>query len=227
VLIGGFLKMSTIDFPGEVSSVIFTQGCNFTCPYCHNHNLIGQGKDLVDILYVLQTIKQRIKLIDSVVISGGEPTLQVGLPALCEELKDMGVKVKLDTNGTNPMMLKGLIENNLVDYVAMDIKAPLDEYCFSAKDYSRQLKESVSTIMDSGIDYEFRTTCVYPFISKDNCRAIGYPIRGAKKLFLQQMSGTSVFNESFFLNNGRHLSLGEIMEIQNILKDYIETCEVR
>jgi pyruvate formate lyase activating enzyme len=81
--------------------------------------------------------------------------------------------------------------------------------------------------MDSGIDYEFRTTCVYPFISKDNCRAIGYPIRGAKKLFLQQMSGTSVFNESFFLNNGRHLSLGEIMEIQNILKDYIETCEVR
>lgn len=227
MLIGGFLKMSTIDFPGEVSSVIFTQGCNLSCPYCHNHNLVNNTDDLVDMGYIFQTLNHRRKMIQAVAISGGEPTLQIGLPALCEALKEMGMKVKLDTNGTQPAMLKGLMSRGLVDYVAMDIKAPIDEYRFSAKNYSHQIRESIAAIMDSEADYEFRTTCVSPFVTKDNCRAIGYPIRGAKRLFLQQMSGTSVLNESFFSKEGRHLSFGEIMDIQQILKDYIEVCEVR
>lgn len=130
LLIGGFQKSSLIDYPEKISAIVFTQGCNFRCPYCHNPELItekreeerGKRKQILDFL------KSRIGKLDGVVITGGEPTLHEDLPQFIKEIKNLGFAVKLDTNGTNPDMLKNLIYEKMIDYVAMDIKAPIDKY---------------------------------------------------------------------------------------------------
>ena len=225
--IGGFLKLSTIDYPGKVSSVIFTQGCNFACPYCHNYKLIHEEGKLIDNCYVISTIYKRRALIDAVTISGGEPTIQSGLSEMCQELKDMGLQVKLDTNGSNPAILQSLIDNHLVDFVSMDIKTPIDDYCFAPKDFSPQIKKSIEILLGSPVDYEFRTTCVSPFVCKENAARIGQDIKGAKKMVLQQARSHDVFSPIFFTGEGRILSLGEIMKIQEIINPYVELCEVR
>ena len=226
--IGGFNKLSTIDYPGEICSVIFTQGCNFQCPYCHNYRLVHHHNDeLIDLCYISNVLKKKIHLIEAVTISGGEPTMQVGLPDLCRGLKDFGLKVKIDTNGTNPEMLLHLIKSGLVDFVAMDIKAPIYEYCFSPTDFSDKIKDSIKILLAGLVDYEFRTTCVSPFVSIENASRIGQDIHGAKKLFLQQATESNVLDPSFFIRNGRCLSFGEILEIQKAISPYVASCEVR
>ena len=164
MLIGGFQKLSLIDFPGTISSIVFTAGCNFRCPYCHNPDLINDysGKLLSekDILEILETSK---KMIDGVVITGGEPTLHRDLPEFIRSLKDIGFKIKLDTNGSNPEMVRKLLDDNLVDYVAMDIKAPKRKYVLvSGENFKYEsFLESVEVLRSSEVQYEFRTT-VYP-----------------------------------------------------------------
>ncbi|PID92560.1 MAG: anaerobic ribonucleoside-triphosphate reductase activating protein [Bacteroidetes bacterium] len=169
VPIGGFLKQSLIDYPGHISAVVFTCGCNFRCSYCHNARLIDINaraeEEGLNQQSVMDWIKANRHLLDAVVISGGEPCLHASLPAFIGQIKNMGLKVKLDSNGSNPAMLDQLIQARQLDYVAMDVKAPLNLMRYrqvvgnalSAPLFDKVLK-SIGILMRKDVDYEFRTT---------------------------------------------------------------------
>lgn len=161
--ISGFQKLTLLDFPTKCACIIFTQGCNFRCPYCQNSGLIGHENDyLIDEEEIFSYLKKRKGLLDGIVISGGEPTVQKDLVEFIKKVKEIGYLVKLDTNGSNPTMLKELVDNNLVDYVAMDVKNTF-------KDYSKvtdcpvktdNLKKSIDILANSNVEHEFRTTII-------------------------------------------------------------------
>jgi pyruvate formate lyase activating enzyme len=158
VKVAGYLKTSLLDWPGEVSSVIWTQGCNFRCPFCHNRDLISlTGKKLLDEGELIKSLIQRKIWITHLVITGGEPTLQTDLVEFCQKLKKMGFKIKMDTNGSEPEVVEKLIKMDLVEYWAMDIKTQFDKYQFGD---IKDIKKSMKLIAKSGKDYEFRTTVV-------------------------------------------------------------------
>ncbi len=187
--ITGIQKNSFIDYPGKIAAVVFTPGCNMDCFYCHNRQIIctSQQSELIDEQVFWDFIKKRKSLLEGIVISGGEPTLQSDLPAYIKAIKDMGYSVKLDTNGTNPDMLQKLIEENLIDYVAMDIKAPFEKYqkiCGCIIEM-RAIQESIDLLIQSENDYEFRTTFV-PQLTEEDGVSIAKKIKGAKKYVLQQ-----------------------------------------
>lgn len=187
--IAGLQKNSMIDYPGNISAVVFTQGCNMNCGYCHNRRLIGASPDnqLLEQDSVIDFLKRRRGLIDGVVISGGEPTLQKDLTEFLETVKSMGYKTKLDTNGTDSECLRSLIKNKLLDYVAMDIKAPLCKYrnvCRSQVD-TRKIAESINILRMNRVEYEFRTTYA-PQLSDQDLAEICETIRGAQRYVLQQ-----------------------------------------
>lgn len=160
--IAGLQKFSLIDYPGKVAAVLFTQGCNFRCPYCHNPELVLPElfQSIIPTEIVLSFLRERVGQLEAVVISGGEPTLQTGLIDFILAIKKLGYSVKLDTNGSNPNLLRELIALEIVDFFAMDIKAPFEKYAELAGcevDVAR-LKESIALIIASGLNHEFRTT---------------------------------------------------------------------
>lgn len=160
--IGGLIKFTLIDFPGRPAAVVFTQGCNFRCRYCHNPELVYPHlfAEPVAIEEIYSFLKRRQGTLEGVVVSGGEPTLHEDLPSFMADLKAMGYATKLDTNGTRPDMLKSLLDAKLLDYVAMDIKAPLEKYSLiTGVDFNPEvLRQSMDLIRNSGLEYEFRTT---------------------------------------------------------------------
>ena len=160
--IGGLIKFPLIDFPGRPAAVVFTQGCNFRCRYCHNPELVypHMFAEPVAIEEIYSFLKRRQGTLEGVVVSGGEPTLHEDLPSFMADLKAMGYATKLDTNGTRPDMLKSLLDAKLLDYIAMDIKAPLEKYSLiTGVDFNPEvLKQSMDLIRQSGLEYEFRTT---------------------------------------------------------------------
>ncbi|HHW22364.1 MAG TPA: anaerobic ribonucleoside-triphosphate reductase activating protein [Clostridiaceae bacterium] len=187
--IAGLQKNSMVDYPGKISAVVFTQGCNMNCGYCHNRRLIKftEDNEIYDEDSVLAFLEKRRGLLDGVVVSGGEPTLQKDLPCFLEKIRKMDFKTKLDTNGTNPECLRTLINNGLLDYVAMDIKAPLCKYgkiCCSPVNTAKVM-ESIEILKNAFIEYEFRTTYT-PELDDDDLRDISRIIKGAKKYVLQQ-----------------------------------------
>lgn len=164
MLIGGFQRLSLIDFPGVISSIIFTSGCNFRCPYCHNPDLVRAAPEkIIAEETVLDSLLESRKMIDGVVVSGGEPTLHSDLPAFLRKLKSAGFLVKLDTNGTNPALLSEVVSGRLVDYVAMDLKAPLEKYAavVGGRAEAGKIAASMAVLRSSPTRYEFRTT-VFP-----------------------------------------------------------------
>lgn len=158
--IAGLTPFSSIDFEGRISAVIYTQGCNFHCVYCHNYHLINRKNTSFSLESLFEFIKFRRRILDSVVISGGEPTLHRDLPNFCEQLKKLRLSVKLDTNGSSPLMLKLLASKGLIDYVAMDIKAPFHKYkkIINSEFPTEIIKTSMEFIKSSNIPHEFRTT---------------------------------------------------------------------
>ena len=172
MLIGGFQEFTLIDYPGKMACVIFTQGCNFRCPFCHNGELIPlkNPKNAISEKYVINFLLTRMRKLDAVVITGGEPTIQPALIEFCEMLKELGFLVKLDTNGSNPKVLKTLIDKGLVDYFAMDIKAPWDGYrrLTRFEHPLHRIIESTHIIAQSGLPYQFRTTNVQDLLSDDD-----------------------------------------------------------
>ena len=158
--IGGLLKFSMIDFPGYISAIVFTQGCNIRCKYCHNPELLSLSADTsYDEEEILYYLEKRKKCLEGLVITGGEPTLQPDLKDFIIKVKNLGYKIKLDTNGTNPQMVKELINEHLVDFIAMDIKAPFEKYHLVCGPVDTdKVKETMSLIINSGISYQFRTT---------------------------------------------------------------------
>lgn len=189
--IKGFIKVSLLDYPKTVAATVFTGGCNFLCPFCHNGDLVitSDQLDNIDENDVLNYLKSRIGLIDGLCITGGEPTLQKDLFSFMKKVKDIGVKIKLDTNGYNPSAIKYVIENDLVDYIAMDIKNSDDKYAITTGINNLDISiinESINLIMNSNIDYEFRTTVVKELHTKDDILAISRKISGCQKYCLQQ-----------------------------------------
>ncbi|MDD2445966.1 MAG: anaerobic ribonucleoside-triphosphate reductase activating protein [Clostridia bacterium] len=187
--IGGFLKQSFIDFPKTISAVIFTSGCNFNCWYCHNPQLInGNCTYKITIAEIYDFLKSRKNFLEGVVISGGEPTLQPNLKEVIINIKNLGYKIKLDTNGSNPEILQDLLNENLLDYVAMDIKNSLKNYnktTKTKKSFEKEIKQSIKIIMESDVDYEFRTTFA-PEITLNDINAMALLIKEAKLFYLQK-----------------------------------------
>ncbi len=192
--IHGINGLSLLDYPGKMACIIFTGHCNFRCPFCHNGTLVlnPDSQPLKSEHEVFDLLKKREGRLEGMVITGGEPTLNPDLPEFCRKVKDMGLLVKLDTNGSNPGMVKILIDSGLVDYVAMDIKAAPDTYANAVglKSFSMDsIFESVDMIMDYGnrgsIDYEFRTTAVGGIHTESDFTKIGRWLKGAKAYFLQ------------------------------------------
>ncbi|MCB5247026.1 MAG: anaerobic ribonucleoside-triphosphate reductase activating protein [Candidatus Cloacimonetes bacterium] len=160
--IGGFQKFSLLDYPGQLAAIVFTQGCNFRCPYCHNPELVDPARFAKPLATgrVLDFLKRRRGKLGAVVITGGEPTLQPDLPRFVKQLKFMGFLVKIDTNGSRPDMLQNLAEQELVDYWAMDVKAPPDLYRLVSRSNVpvEDIRRSMDILRGSGREYEFRTT---------------------------------------------------------------------
>ena len=188
MIIGGFQKMTVLDFPGKVACTIFTHGCNFKCPFCHNARLVIEEADLFDEEEILSYINKRKGILDGVVISGGEPMLQSDLFDFMKRVKDRGLLIKLDTNGYFPAKLKEAIDLGLVDYVAMDIKNCREKYALTANvknlDVSK-IDESIKLLMSSGVDYEFRTTVTRELHTPQDFERIGEWIKGAKRYYIQ------------------------------------------
>ncbi|MFH0819955.1 MAG: anaerobic ribonucleoside-triphosphate reductase activating protein [bacterium] len=200
MLIGGLHKLTLIDFPDKVAAVVFTYGCNFDCSFCHNV-LMKKGVMKQDENFLSQIseeeffsfLKERIGLLDGVCISGGEPTLHEDLPEFIKKIKELGFAVKLDTNGTNPQMLKELISQNLIDYIAMDIKAPLNERAYERATNKKidqllpRVKESIEILLRGEVDYEFRTTTDKKVLNPKEILEIIKSIHSAKRYYLQNV----------------------------------------
>jgi pyruvate formate lyase activating enzyme len=201
MLIGGLHKLTLIDFPEKVSAVVFTQGCNFDCSFCHNV-LMKKGSPEEPQGFLIGQISEeeffsflaeRVGLLDGVCISGGEPTLHQDLPEFIRKIKELGFSVKLDTNGTNPKMLRELISQNLVDYVAMDIKAPLNEGAYAKATNKKidqllpRVKESIEILLKGEVDYEFRTTTDKKVLAPEEILEIVKSIHSAKRYYLQNV----------------------------------------
>ena len=191
----GMEKLSLVDYDGHVAATVFTGKCNFRCGFCHNSPLVLDSERLsaLNEKDVLDFLEKRKNILDGICITGGEPTLNRDLPEFCEKLKKIGYSVKVDTNGTNPQMIRTLFENGLCDYFAMDIKNDKDDYAeiigFDKYDTS-SVEKSVEYFLSSPVDYEFRTTLIAEYHKKDNILKIGEWIKGAKKYFLQKYKHT-------------------------------------
>lgn len=169
--ISGLQPVTASDFPGRLAAIIFTQGCNFRCPFCHNGSLLAMDSEsLIGLDAIFTFLHKRKKLLDGLVISGGEPCLQAGLARFCHHVKNMGLEVKLDTNGSRPEVVRELLAEKLVDFIAMDIKAPLHrlEDLTGTSFYEPQIRESISLIASSGVEHLFRTTDVTPMLSSQD-----------------------------------------------------------
>lgn len=227
--VNGFIKTSLLDFPGIVATTIFTGGCNFNCPFCHNGDLVKEHQSLPKIMTddIINHIKKRKGLIDGICISGGEPTLQKDLIDFMKKVKDYDIKIKLDTNGYNPTVLQKIINLGLVDYVAMDIKNSPDKYAktcgLKILDYSL-IDESINTLMLNNLDYEFRTTVIKEFHTKEDILLIADRLKGSQKYCLQQYiySNKQVCNLEYTRYDSSTLK-----EWANIIKPLFDKVEIR
>ncbi len=192
--IGGFSKLTLLDFPGCVACIVFTSGCNFRCPFCHNASLVTHTKDSEDISEdeILSYLKKRKGLIDGVVITGGEPLLQNGIEDFIIKVRDLGYKVKLDTNGSFPDKLKNLLDKGLLDYVAMDIKNSKEKYSATAgcEVNIADIEKSISLLENSGVGYELRTTVTQELHNEDDIKNIALWIKRSPKYFIQNFKNS-------------------------------------
>ncbi|HJX33610.1 MAG TPA: anaerobic ribonucleoside-triphosphate reductase activating protein [Desulfatiglandales bacterium] len=230
--LGGLQKSSIINYPGKVSCVIFLSGCNFECPYCHNPSLVRRGNECRDSLSVEDLygfLKSRRHFLDGVVISGGEPTLQKDIVSLCESIKRLGYSIKLDTNGSRPDELKRLIEHDLVDYIAMDIKTdPFNYYSLvKAPCNPEDILSSIITIMKSAPDYEFRTTCVKGFVDERIIEKIAALIKGSRLYALQRFNRSELLHPEFFSDAECGYGEEDMVNFKNIAEPWVQECIVR
>lgn len=226
--IQGLQKLTLLDFPGKMACTVFTGGCNLRCPFCHNASIAvrpsKEGEYTVE--QILDFLKKRQGVLDGVAITGGEPLMQKDIEEFIRSIRDLGYAVKLDTNGTYPEKLRSLVEQGLVDYVAMDVKASPEGYPpavgIGGYDISK-IKESIDFLLEGKVDYEFRTTIVREFHSIFDMDSLGNLIKGAKRHFLQS-----------FKDSGDLIGFGlsgvekkEMEDMRTILLRYVGSCEIR
>ncbi len=227
--IGAIQKTSLIEFPGVLSCIVFTQGCNFRCPYCHNPELVLPEKfeNTISEKEFFDFLEKRKKYLEGVCITGGEPSIQEDIIDFIRRIKNMGFKVKFDTNGSNPEIIEKLFNENLIDYISMDIKGPFEKYerICGVKVNKEEIKNSIEIIKKSKIDYEFRTTVLKSQIEISDFEEIGKVIVGAKKYYLQKFIPSKHVNPSFYKEET--YSDEEFEKIKEIIKKYVILCEVR
>jgi pyruvate formate lyase activating enzyme len=201
MLIGGLQKVSLIEYPGKISAIAFTQGCNFRCPYCHNPELVDPELygDCLPEEAVFSFLEKRKGKLDAVTITGGEPTIQHDLIDFIKCVRKIGYLVKLDTNGSCPHVLEQLVHGRLVDYIAMDMKGPLHKYKIVTKSKidEDKIKQSIEMIMKSGVPYEFRTTIPKKLLHEDDLLEMGKILRNASCYILQQFIPTKTLDKQF------------------------------
>jgi pyruvate formate lyase activating enzyme len=222
ISIKGFLETSFVDWPGKVVSVLFLPGCNFRCPFCHNHQLVlkPEGHEDLPLEYIMARLAELKGWVDGVCITGGEPTIHPRLPSLMAEIKGAGFLVKLDTNGSNPYMLRSLVERGLMDCVAMDVKAPLDEVSYTraagVPADLEKIQESICFLKKGTVEYYFRTTVVPALHKEEDLLTLARHLSGSSSLTLQnfnpedpldpRLKGTSPYPEEWLQDTGRLLA---------------------
>lgn len=227
MIIKGLQKQTIIDYPGKIACTIFTFGCNFRCGFCHNPELvIDDGRPEINEVEILDFLKNRKGFLDGVCITGGEPTLNKDLPDFIRKIKSLNFLVKLDTNGTNPKMLEELIKEKLVDYIAMDIKSPLEKYndITNSKVKKEDIQKSIDIIKNFP-EYEFRITVVPSLFKEKDALAIGKWLKGSKRFYIQQFRGIKTLDKKFV--NKKSFSKEELINFCNIMKRFFEKCEIR
>ena len=221
--IGGYVKNSFVDYPGKIACSIFTVGCNMRCWYCHNSHLFEKAKIKITEDEIFDFLKKRVGQLDGVVVSGGEPTLQPDLLTFLAKVKDLGYEVKLDTNGTNFEILLSAIKQNLVDYVAMDIKAPLEKYSqiTCVNNDLDSINKSIDLLLENNVDYEFRTT-FSPDLTVEDVEQICIRIKGAKTYSIQKYNPVE-YNKVNMTPRPKedHIKAGEIA------KKYVEKVNIK
>lgn len=230
MILKGLQKTTLLDYPTKVACTVFTPGCNFRCPFCHNGSLVVNTNlsETVNIDAFFDYLKKRKGILDGVCITGGEPLMQKGIEDFIAKIKELGYCVKVDTNGSQPQTLRGLIENRLVDYVAMDIKAPKIKYfdvCgVDNDDILANVCKSIELLLKKPVDFEFRTTVVRELHTIDDFHEIGSWIKGADKYFLQQFK-----DSSDLLVKGQFSAYDqtEMEELLKVVQKYIPNAQLR
>lgn len=228
--IGGFQKLTLLDYPGHVSAIIFTNGCNMRCPFCHNYELVEnhtQSDDFISVEEVIDYLIKREKVLDGIIITGGEPTIQKGLREFILEIKkNTNLSIKLDTNGLNPDVLEKLLDDKLIDYVAMDVKANYDLYpeITRIKNINvEKIKKSIQIIKEKAPDYEFRTTVIKGIHNLDNLKDIINIIGNDSKYYLQKF----IVSKNVPLKSLGEYSDEQMLEFKEALKKYCPLISVR
>ena len=222
----GLQKLTLLDYPGHVACTVFLQGCNFKCPFCYNSSLIDSNdNNFLSTNYFFDFLDKRKKVLDGVAITGGEPLINPSIKEFIKKIKEKGFLVKLDTNGSNPNLLKELIEENLVDYVAMDIKNTFEKYQITTgvNVDIENIKKSIHLLINSSIDYEFRTTVVKEFHNIEDFKLIGEQIKGAKNYFLQSYQE----KDSVLSKNLHPLSTDELQACLKVVKEFVNNASIR
>lgn len=215
--IGGFYKFSLVNCPGKFSAVLFTQGCNLRCSYCHNPELVYPEafKESLSEERILDFLERRKSQLEALTITGGEPFMQTDLERFMEKVKEIGYYIKLDTNGCFPGRLENVIKKNLADYVAMDIKAPIDKYSQIAgiDVNTRSVQQSIDVIIQSGIDHEFRTTFTDPIANQEDMLKIIRILKGTRRYVLQKES-----------NLPPDAKTHHIVSIRDNIREHVDEC---
>ena len=224
----GFNKLTLLDYPGHLAAILFTGGCNMRCPFCQNASLVVNPSEQTPIseIEIFDLLNKRKNILEGVCISGGEPTLNPDLPDFICKIKSLGYKVKLDTNGYNPAMMKELASHKLVDYIAMDIKNSKEKYSLTSGIHHidmNKIEESVAYLLSTPIDYEFRTTIVKELHNEEDIQAIGQWINGAKSYYLQ-----SYKDSGDIISPGYHSHSKETLtHFKSLLTPYIKQVAIR
>lgn len=228
MIFGGIQHLSLVDYPGKTSAVVFTVGCNMRCGYCHNPELVLPERFERPLHHddVFDFLKRRQGKLEGIVVSGGEPTEHEDLADILKRIKDLGFLVKLDTNGTRPAYVETLLRNNLLDYIAMDVKAPLATYSLIAARpiHTPSITKSIKHILDSGIPHEFRTTVVQSQLTATDIEDIGQLVQGASRFALQKFVPAKTLSPQFARMTA--YTDKEMNSFQNIMLRYVKTCVV-
>lgn len=226
--IGGFQKTSLLDYPDTISAIIWTVGCNFNCPFCYNPQLVNGAVDIITENEIFSFLKKRKGLLEGVSISGGEPLIQKDIVDFIKKVKKLGYLVKIDTNGTNPTKLQEFIDEKLIDYIAMDVKAPKKKYdkLAGVKVDIKKIEKSIEAIKKSTLDYEFKTTFVPDLLKKEDIIEITQWLDGSKTYFLQQFKvNTPLISSS--LEKIMPYPKEYIVETFEEIQPYFKKCEMR
>jgi len=229
--IGGLQKVSLIDYPGRIAATVFIIGCNFRCPWCYSRELVLpeeiQNQPRIPEKDFFNFLEERKELLEGVTICGGEPTIHKELPNFIKQIKKMGYLVKLDTNGSNPQMLKKLISKDLIDYVSMDVKAPRERYekVVGGKVNLKDIEKTIEILKKSNLDFEFRTTLVPTLIEKKDVLEIAQWIKLAKRYYLQNFRPEKTIDPKF--KKIKPYPQEYLIEIQKAISPFFEICQIR